>query len=146
MSLERPVDGLGELAEAVLEHLNTWQGRPAPFRMVLDANRPVAASMQPLAGANRLRSYVDGSYRGQFPFALMLSIDGQDTAAHLDGIRSLYDAAAWLESACQLPIAQGIVADRFVLTSAPSLAARYEDGAETYQAVFRLEYLKTAGL
>lgn len=135
------------IAEAVRNHLNTWERKPADFELDKITKDPPAMMIQPLSGTERLRSYVNGSYIAAWKFAVYIRIPGTDTAERLDATGCLTELAAWLSELtpkgqyANLPI---IDEDRNVskiqLESTPSIAARYEDGTEDYQAIFTLEY------
>lgn len=131
--------GLSLVASAMLQHINTWPGKPEKCTTKLEKG-PVSFMMQPLSGVREVRRYVNGSYIGQWPFALYLNINGKDTASRLDAMSTLSKAADWLETS-QMPVIGGnITANKIEMTGLPALAAQYENGAEDYQAIFRLTF------
>lgn len=99
--------------------------------------------MQPLPGASKVRTYVTGSYIGQFPFALYLRCGGDDTKSRLDAMAALNKAAAFLMSAPLPEISADIDAQRFEMTTLPAQTAVYEDRTEDYRAVFRFTFKKS---
>lgn len=97
-------------------------------------------SMQQLAGTRILRRYIDGSFVGQWPFAVYVRMSASDTAKKFNAVSTLEDLNEWLSSE-QLPdLGIGRTANKFEMTALPSIAATYDDGSVDYQAIFQLEY------
>lgn len=86
-------DDLSPIADALLRHLNTWDEKPCRFFLTLE-KIGVSAAMQPLPGASKVRTYITGSYIGQFPFALYFRCGVDDTKNRLDAMATLNKAAA----------------------------------------------------
>lgn len=135
-------DDLSPIAKALLAHINSWPDKPHTFKLALEKDG-TSALMQPLPGAGKVREYITGSYIGQFPFALFLRIEGNDTKSRLGALETLNKAAAWLTSAALPIISTDITAQRFELTSLPAQDAVYEDASEDYQAIFRFTFKKS---
>ena len=135
------------IAKVMKDHLNGWPKKPVTI-MLEDLGKEVPSMMlQQLAAAEKKREYVNGSYIGVWNFALYIRVSGNDTASRLDAIGCLNEAAEWLMqkdedgSFSNLPaIDDGRIATKIEMSSTPSLAARYEDGTEDYQAIMSLEY------
>lgn len=135
------------IAKVMRDHLNKWKKKPTTIKLE-DLGKDVPSMMlQQLAAAEKKREYVNGSYIGVWNFALFMRVNGEDTASHLDAMACLNDAAAWLMqkdgdgSFSNLPVIDDSrTATQIVMTSTPSIAARYEDGTEDYQAILSLEY------
>lgn len=130
--------GVALIADAMLRHINTWPDKPAECKLKLE-KKDVAFMMQPLSGTKEVRRYVNGSFRGQWPFALYVRIDGEDTASRLDALKCLNDAACWLETSPMPEIGNNITAEK-IDSELPSLAAQYENGEEDYQVILRLTF------
>lgn len=135
------------IAKVMRDHLNTWQKRPVNF-LLEDLGKEVPSLMlQQLSAAEKKKSYVNGSYIGVWNFAVYIRVNVLDTASRLDAVGCLEELANWLQEKndkgayAHLPqIDQNRTATKIETTSTPSIAARYEDGTEDYQALFTLEY------
>lgn len=146
MSREYTNDGVA-LAKALRDHLNTWSGKPAPI-MFEDFESEVPSMMlQQLSGAYKKRAYIDGSYLGSYPFAVQIRVHAVDTGTRFFASKVLNSLFSWLSEKndegefIQLPVIDNTkIATKIEMTSLPSIAARYDDGTEDYQAIFELEY------
>lgn len=135
------------IAKVMKDHLNSWPKKPVTI-MLEDLGKSVPSMMiQQLSAAEKKREYVNGSYIGVWSFALYVRVSGNDTASRLDAIGCLNEAAEWLAKKDEdgfysnLPVIDGSrAATKIEMVSTPSLAARYEDGTEDYQAIMSLEY------
>lgn len=136
------------IAQAMRNHLNSWPRKPVEFRLE-DLGKDVPSLMiQQLAAAEEKKAYVNGSYIAGWSFAVYARVSGEDTASRLDGLAILNDLAAWLTetdesdgSFVRLPyIDDNRRPTSISLKTTPSIAARYDNGVEDYQAVFTLEY------
>lgn len=135
------------LAKLLKDQLNTWKDKPATI-MLEDFERSIPSMMfQQLSGAYKKREYISGSYIGSYPFAIYIRVDGKDTATRLDATGALYGLYEWLSAKnaegdyINLPsIDDKRRATNIEMTSIPSIAARYDDGTEDYQAIFEMEY------
>lgn len=138
------------ISDAVKKHLNTWPKKPAQFEFDNILKDPPALMIQPLSTSEKVKTYINGSYVAAWRFAVYCRIAGTDTAERLDASGLLYELAEWL-TVCNedggyanLPaIDENRKVNKIEMTSTPSLAARYEDGTEDYQAIFTLEYKYT---
>lgn len=135
------------IAKVMRDHLNTWSKKPVDV-MLEDLGKRVPSMMvQQLSASEKKRSYVNGSYIGVWNFALYMRVNGVDTASRVNAIACLSDFAAWLTEQDEngdyvnLPrIDDKRIATSIELLANPSLAARYENGYEDYQALLSLEY------
>lgn len=135
------------IAKVMRDHLNTWQKRPVNF-LLEDLGKEVPSLMlQQLSAAEKKKSYINGSYIGVWSFAVYFRVNALDTASRLDAVGCLEELANWLQEKndkgayAHLPqIDQLRTATKIEAASTPSIAARYEDGTEDYQALFTLEY------
>lgn len=135
------------LAKALRDHLNTWAGKPTTINLEDFDGEVPSMMLQQLSGAYKKRAYIDGSYLGSYPFAIYIRVDGIDTASRLDATGALYGLFHWLTEKdghgkyTHLPtIDDEMTATQIDMTSIPSIATRYEDGSEDYQAIFELQY------
>lgn len=135
------------IASSLIDHLNAWEGKPCEIKLEDFSKAPPSMMMQQLSGSYKLRSYVDGSYVGEYPFAVYVRVEGIDTATKLDATSCLLDLANWLAvkspdgSMKNLPVlAGGKTAIKIELESLPSLAVKFDDGTEDYQALFKMQY------
>ena len=103
--------------------------------------------IQQLAAAEQRKAYVNGTYIAVWTFAVYIRVSGEDTASRLDAIACLNDLASWLMETddegnfVRLPtIDDNRRPTSIEQTQTPSIAARYENGNEDYQVVFRLIY------
>lgn len=135
------------IAKVMRDHLNTWQEKPVIF-LLEDLGKAVPSIMlQQLASAEKKKSYVNGSYIGVWSFAVYMRINAKDTASRLDAMSCLTELSEWLQEQndkkayVNLPVIdQYRTATKIEMSSTPSIANRYEDGTEDYQAFFTLEY------
>ncbi len=130
--------GVALIAEAMLKHINEWPGKPSQVKLKLE-KKAVSMMMQPLSGVKTVRKYVNGSFRGLWPFALYVRISGEDSASRLDALKILNDAAAWLESS-SMPVIDNTITAEKIEAELPSQAAQYQDGTEDYQVILRLTF------
>ena len=128
------------IAKAMLEHLNSWEGKPVDIKFEGFTKTPPSMMMQQLTGAIKKRAYINGSYLGSWPFAIYIRVDGSDTAGKLDASEALNNIAEWLSLTPLPTLGDNRTALKIEMTGLPSIAARYEDGCEDYQAIFELEY------
>ena len=104
--------------------------------------------LQQLATSTKKKIYVNGSYIGEWKFALYIRIEAKDTASRLDAFGVLNAVNQWFSETDEdgawvnLPIIDDKrTATKVEMLSSPSIAARYADGTEDYQAIFTLEYI-----
>lgn len=142
MSNETFVNDGPEIAEALLDHLNTWGDKPSEIKLEAFDKDPISMMMQQLSGAVVKKKYINGSYIGAYPFAVYIRTEGYDTAGKLDAAKHLNHLNEWLQTSPFPSLGKGRNITKIEMTSLPSMAARYEDGTEDYQAVFMLEYKK----
>lgn len=135
------------IAKVMKNYLNDWSEKPVEI-MLEDLGKKVPSMMiQQLSSAEKKREYINGSYIGVWNFALYMRVSGKDTASRLDAIACLTDLSDWLTERdgngdyINLPhIDDKRTATSVQLLSTPSLAARYDNGYEDYQAILSLEY------
>ena len=135
------------IASSLKDFLNTWEQKPCEIKLEDFSKTPPSMMMQQLSGSYKLRSYINGSYLGEYPFAVYVRIESTDTASILDATGCLLGLHDWLNeqnedgSKKHLPVLSGDrKAIKIEMESMPSLAARYDDGTEDYQAIFKMQY------
>lgn len=135
------------IAKSMKDHLNSWPDKPCEIKFEDFSKNPPSMMMQQLSGSYKLRSYINGSYIGEYPFAVYVRIDAVDTVSKMDATGCLLGLAEWLDeknpdgTRKNLPILDGNrTAIKIELESLPSIAARYDDGTEDYQALFKMQY------
>ena len=135
------------IAKVMKDYLNTWPDKPVEIRLDdLGAKAP-SMMLQQLSAAEKLKSYVNGSYIGLWNFAVYMRIYCNDTASRIDATACLTDLASWLTEMSsdgklvRLPTIDELrTATNIALTATPSVAARYENGTEDYQMLMSLNY------
>ena len=128
--------------------LNTWPDKPVAEIFLEDLGKDAPSMMlQQLSAAEKKKEYINGSYIGVWNFAVYMRIDAEDTASRIDATGALQNLADWLQARdengeyANLPELDSTkTAIKFDMTSTPSIAARYDDGTEDYQAIMSLEY------
>lgn len=139
-------DGIN-LSKVMLDHLNSWDKKPATFILDDFDKDPPSLMLQQLAAAMVVRSYINGSYIGKWMFSVEMRVSGEDTASRLSATTCLIDLAEWLTQKNQdgaysnFPeIDQCRAVTSIEMTTAPAIATRYDSGVSDYQAIFTLEY------
>lgn len=135
------------IAKVMRDHLNSWAKKPTDFMLEDLGKKAPSLMLQQLSAAEKKRTYINGSYIGSWNFAIYIRIDAKDTASRLDAIGCLEELSKWLQQKdskgeyVNLPLIDtDRTATKIEMTTTPSIAARYEDGKEDYQAIFSLEY------
>jgi len=136
------------IARVMKDHLNTWPQKPVERILLEDIGKCVPSMMlQQLAASEVKKRYINGSYIGTWSFAVYIRVNAEDTASRLDAVECLEALARWLTERDE----QGFYVNlptidvkrkvtKIEMPTTPSIAARYEDGNEDYQAIFSLEY------
>lgn len=136
------------LAKVVRDHINEhWHSKPATVVIGDFAQEPPSLMLQELAHAEVTRPYIDGSYVGQWSFAIYVRVNAEDTAARLSASAALTELAEWFRmmdnrgAFVNLPVIdRNRTATKIEMSTTPALAAQYDGGVEDYQAVYQLEY------
>lgn len=126
------------ILNAICTLLNTWEERPADFLPETEGNVP-GGVVTALSASRQIKRYIDGSYTGQFPFAVSLYTDGSSPGGKLTVLGQLESLTEWL-SAHLPPDDTGKVFTKIRQTTLPAKAAVWQDGTEEYRAAFVLEY------
>ena len=118
--------------------LNTWESRPAEFLPETEGEVP-GAVITALSATQQIKRYIDGSYTGQFPFAVSMYADGASPGGKL-AVLGKFDALnEWFS--CHVPPKDSSrVFTKIRQTTLPAKAAVWQDGTEEYRAGFVLEY------
>ena len=135
------------IAKVMRDHLNSWSKKPAEIKLEDLGKKAPSMMLQQLSSAEKVKSYVNGSYIGVWRFAVWIRVEAEDTASRLDAIAVLTELAEWLGETDEsgdfknLPVIdERRIATGFSMPATPSIAARYDDGTEEYQAIMSLEY------
>lgn len=135
------------IAQSMLDFLNSWPERPVRFFLDELNEEKESLMLQPLASAQKSRTYVNGSYMGQWSFAVYYRIKNSDTRDKINARKTLELLNEWLcekysnGAFVNLPVLTGKnIATEITLESTPSLAERLDNGVEDYQAIFNLSY------
>lgn len=135
------------LEQSLLSRLNSWPDKPCKINLDELEKRGLSMMFQPLSVVKKERKYVNGSYIGGFSFAIYVRICNNDTMHKLDARKILQSLDEWLSAKGEnneyinLPVlTDGNVAQKIEMTATPAIAARYDNGTEDYQAIFKLTY------
>lgn len=135
------------IEQSLLAFLNTWPGKPMEIKLDELEKRDSSMMFQPLSGAKTSKRYINGSYNGEFPFAVYFRAVASDTKTKLDARRLLNSLDEWMSEKNEkkeyihLPVLSGgNTAIKIEMTSTPSIAACYDNGTDDYQAIFKLSY------
>lgn len=128
------------VAKVMRDYLNTWSKKPCEILLEDFAKSTPSMMMQQLSGTAKKKEYVNGSYIASFPFAVYVRVDAVDTASKLDATGILNELGKWLATNKLPYLDEDMKANKIEMTALPSLAARFENGEEDYQAIFELEY------
>ena len=137
-----PVNNDVLIAKAILNHLNAWPDKSCNIRLETMDKAPIvfSMSMQQLSGTRVLKSYINGSFIGAWPFAVYVRFGNADTAKRFDAVSYLEALGLWMGEAALPSLGESRVADSIEMTSLPAIAAQYEDGGVDYQAIVQLTY------
>lgn len=100
--------------------------------------------LQQLAGTVKVSEDMIGGYAAQFPFAVYYRVQADDTLARLKATSTLMNIGRYFDAqsaAGTLPtLATGQTATAIEMRAFPNMATKGNDGTETYQAIFAMEY------
>ncbi|MBR5445893.1 MAG: hypothetical protein IKV57_07215 [Clostridia bacterium] len=138
----------------ICDHISGWEGAPCLFLpesregglpgMPVSGKALPAGAVTALSGAVRVRSYVDGSFIGEIPFAVFLRVP--QTPA--DGVEALEWFAAltrYLADFAPQPDPCRVY-ECCRLTALPARSSVEADGTEEYRASFTVRYRQKASL
>ncbi len=135
------------IEQSLLTFLNTWPEKPMEIKLDELEKRDSSMMFQPLSGVKKSKQYVNGSYNGEFPFAVYVRAVSSDTKTKIDARRILTSLDEWMSEKNEkkqyvnLPVLSGgNTAIKIEMTSTPSIAAEYDNGTNDYQAIFTLTY------
>ena len=136
----------------ICDHISSWEGAPCLFLpesregglpgMPASGKALPAGTVMALSGSVRVRSYVDGSFIGEIPFAVFLRVP--HTPA--DGVEALEWFAAltrYLETFAPFPDTDRVY-ECCRLTALPARSSVETDGSEEYRASFTVRYRQKA--
>ena len=135
------------ISRVMRDHLNTWPNKPVEIKAEVTGPEAPAMMMQQLASVEVKKRYINGSFVGEYTFAVYVAIEAEDTEARFDALAVLNDLGLWLTEKDEagnftnLPsLGDDRKATQITVSSTPSIAARLENGVEEYQVLFALEY------
>lgn len=128
------------IARSMLRFVNLWKNKPAKFTLEAISKEAPAAMLMQLPSSGIIKRYIDGSFLGEWSFAVCLRIHKPDTYDKLEVLDLFEDFSAYLESGSLPSLPEGSEAVKFELLNTPSLSAAYDDDTEDYQANYRLIY------
>ena len=135
------------ITQSMLTFLNSWEDKPVKIQLDDLDEEKESMMLQPLASAQKIRAFINGSYIGQWSFAVYYRIKNSDTHDKINARKTLENLNEWLcekdenGAFINLPVLTGKnKATEITLESTPSLAGRYDNGVEDYQAIFNLSY------
>lgn len=133
------------IAQHVIDHLNAWEDKPCAIKLEFPKRNTgnLMMIMSPLSGTVIGRSYIDGSFVGNWPFAVYVRISSVDSDKRMTATGILNALGDWLISA-DLPVFEDdrYLPIKFEMTSYPSVSMEYDDGTTDYQAIYSLKYRK----
>lgn len=129
-----------DITDAMLAHLNKWHEKPCDIGLDMLVRKGFAMKMQPLSATVIKKKYVNGSFVGDWPFAVYVRIQKNDTGSRIKAARTLDDLGKWLTAQEVPEIGMNRTANKVEITGLPSIATINEDGSEEYQAVYCMEY------
>lgn len=129
----------------MLQHLNAWPDKPCVFVLEDFEKTPISMVLQQLAGTPTVKTYIDGTKIIGWPFAILIRVNAHDLISKFDAVEKLMALDEWLESEPLPDLLEGRTAQKIEMTSLPSLAASYDNGAHDYQAIFRMTYKQKRG-
>jgi len=128
------------VAKVMKDYLNTWSKKPCEILLEDFSKNAPSMMMQQLSGSAKKKEYVNGSYIASFPFAVYVRVNAIDTASKLDATGILNELGRWMATSSLPTLDDDMKANKIEMTALPSLAAKFDNGVEDYQAVFELEY------
>ena len=135
------------IEQSMLEFLNAWPEKPMEIKLDELDKSESSMMFQPLSGTKKGRPYINGSYNGEFSFAIYVRAVNLDTKHKLDARKILNSLDEWFSAKndkkefINLPkLSGGNTAVKIEMTATPSIAARYDNGTDDYQAIFTLSY------
>lgn len=126
------------ILNALCTLLNSWEGRPSDFLPETEGN-PKGGVITALSASRQIKRYIDGSYTGQFPFAVSLYTNGFIPSGKLAVLGHFDVLTEWLSDHLP-PDGNGRIFTKIRQATLPAKAAVWPDGTEEYRAGFVLEY------
>ena len=133
------------IEQSIYELINTWPNKPVDIKLDKLDKRTDSMMIQSLSGTEITRKYVNNNYMGSWSFAVYVRVTNEDTESKIDARKLLQNLESWFaeqnedQSFANLPeLSKGNTAIKIEMTSAPALAARYDDGTDDYKAIFNL--------
>lgn len=130
------------ISRALLLWLNKYPDKPMTINYeFLDADSPGMA-LSTIQGAYKTKSYVRGSYLGQYQFKIIYRTQpGNSNNNRLRADEVLNSLGEWAEKSRPFPIIGiGRRVMKITINALSSVFANYEDGSEDHQILMTLDY------
>nr|DAR05082.1 MAG TPA: Minor capsid protein from bacteriophage [Caudoviricetes sp.] len=107
---------------------------------------PPSLMLQQLAGTVKSEEDILGGYTAQFPFAIYYKVQAEDTNERIHATGTLNEIGRFFDAQTlqsHFPdLGENRVVSRISIESFPNLIERNENGEETYQAIYQMEYIQ----
>lgn len=128
---------------AVWRWLNEWPDLPPGIGEInLDAmeKHPPAMLLQPLSATVIETQFINGSFVGRWPFAVVIKQTMGDDMDRIDSFAALVGIDAWMRAQPPPVLGNGNTAYKIEMTTLPMKSGVDNDGAEYYEASYALTY------
>lgn len=135
-----PYADSAQIAAALMDHLEKLDALKGGIRLN-DPDKGPCVALQMLPGSGKTAEYMDGSYEARYDFAVLLRIDGRDSAQRLAAAGLLDTISRYLQTSFP-DIGESRSVSGLEASSAPCTAAVYEDQTEDWQTTFTMQYMQ----
>ncbi|MBQ8640647.1 MAG: hypothetical protein IJ480_00385 [Clostridia bacterium] len=139
----------GCVIRKICDHINGWEGAPCLFLpesregglpgMPVSGKKLPAGAVMALSGPAKVRSYVDGSFIGEVPFAVFLRTGGHSPGEGLETLEWYEKLTRYLETFAPSPDADRVYGC-CIPSALPAVSSVEADGTEEYRASFTVRY------
>ena len=134
-----------QVISTLLDYINAIPGLPCKARLE-ELLSPPSLMLQQLAGTVKSEEDILGGYTAQFPFAIYYKVQAEDTNERLHATGTLNEIGRFFDAQTlqsHFPdLGENRVVSRISIESFPNLIERNENGEETYQAIYQMEYIQ----
>jgi len=136
----------------ICDHINRWEGAPCFFvpesregeNGYFGPDRSARGTVTAAKGPVRVRSYIDGSYAGQYAFEVRCQI-GSGDPAEAAALLGRFDALTVYLEQFVPPAGEGRIYGRCRAAAQASGGDAGQDGRTEYRASFTVEYRQASG-
>lgn len=132
-----------QVITALLDYINDIPGLPCTAGLE-ELLGPPSLMVQQLAGTVKSEEDILGGYTARFPFAIYFKVQAEDTSGRITATGTLNEIGRFFDSQtlqARFPdLGENRVVSKISIESFPSLLERNENGEETYQAIYQMEY------